>query len=108
MGARKSTGYAFSADPITVEAERRRIKYNSARITGLAEILDELDMEEVSSRRGGGVVVVVKWEEVEEEEGGEHQHQQFTTIPTSTTTTTTTTTTKPMIDCPCVFAVLPW
>lgn len=31
MRARKTAGFAFSADPITLEAERRRIMYNTAR-----------------------------------------------------------------------------
>jgi hypothetical protein len=31
MRARRTAGFAFSADPITLEAERRRIMYNTAR-----------------------------------------------------------------------------
>lgn len=33
MRARRTAGFAFSADPITLEAERRRIMYNTARYT---------------------------------------------------------------------------
>jgi hypothetical protein len=42
----KFTGFAFSADPITLEAEKRRVKYNSARMAPIKDILDELELED--------------------------------------------------------------
>merc|ERR1712227_608744 len=39
--ANKTTGYAFSVDPITVEAEKRRLKSGSARLAPLLQIVDE-------------------------------------------------------------------
>ena len=46
--AHKTSGYAFSVDPITVEAEKRRLKCGSARLAPLLQII-ELEEEQDES-----------------------------------------------------------